>query len=230
MSDRTGRAHVIGADNPSKNVKEFVDWMKQHPDKANYASSSPAFTITTELLKLKTGMPGVAIPYKSSNEMILSVIQGQSAMTIADGPPTVPQVKAGKVKALAVTGKDRSEELPDTPTMAEAGYRASTFSSEAASSRRPAAPGLFSITKVWPRMAGGVAAGDRRETAESFRRGDPRSGRGGEASGHGRQSGRPAARRVPKDHRQRHHQIPRGRQSRQSQIRGIAACVAPAGN
>jgi len=113
---------VIGADNPSANVKDFVAWMKQHPDKANYASSSPAFTITTELLKLKTGMPGVAIPYKSSNEMILSVIQGQTAMTIADGPPTVPQVKAGKVKALAVTGKERSGELPDTPSMAEAGF------------------------------------------------------------------------------------------------------------
>ncbi len=113
---------VIGEDNPAKNVKEFVDWMKQHPDKANYASSSPAFTITTELLKLKTGMPGTMIPYKSSNEMNLSVIQGQTAMTIADGPPTIPQVKAGKVKAIAVTGKDRSSELPDVPSMAEAGY------------------------------------------------------------------------------------------------------------
>jgi tripartite-type tricarboxylate transporter receptor subunit TctC len=113
---------VIGADNPSKNLKEFVEWMKQHPDKANYASSSPAFTITTELLKLKSGMPGTMIPYKSSQEMNLSVIQGQSAMTIADGPPTIPQVKAGKVKAVAVTGKERSGELPDVPSMAEAGY------------------------------------------------------------------------------------------------------------
>jgi len=113
---------VIAAENPSKNLKEFVEWMKQHPDKANYASSSPAFTITVELLKLKTGMPGVAIPYKSSNEMILSVMSGQSAMTIADGPPTVPQVKAGKVKAVAVTGRERSAELPEVPTMAEAGY------------------------------------------------------------------------------------------------------------
>src|SRR6204780_2032841 len=113
---------VIGADNPSKNVKEFVEWMKQHPDKANYASSSPAFTITTELLKLKSGMPGTMIPYKSSNEMNLSVISGQAAMTIADGPPTVPQVKGGKERALAVTGSERSAELPDTPTMVEAGY------------------------------------------------------------------------------------------------------------
>ena len=113
---------VVAADNPAKNVKEFVAWMKAHPDKANYASSSPAFTITTELLKLKTGMPGTMIPYKGSGEMILSVIQGQTAMTIADGPPTIPQVKAGKVKALAVTGAERSPLLPDVPSMAEAGF------------------------------------------------------------------------------------------------------------
>jgi tripartite-type tricarboxylate transporter receptor subunit TctC len=113
---------VVAADNPATNVKEFVAWMKAHPDKANYASSSPAFTITTELLKLKSGMPGTMIPYKGSGEMILSVIQGQTAMTIADGPPTVPQVKAGKVKALAVTGAERSPLLPDVPSMAEAGY------------------------------------------------------------------------------------------------------------
>ena len=113
---------VIGADNPSTNLKEFIAWMKAHPDKANYASSSPAFTITTELLKLKSGMPGTMIPYKSSNEMNLSVIQGQSAMTIADGPPTIPQIKGGKVKALAVTGAERSALLPDVPSMAEAGF------------------------------------------------------------------------------------------------------------
>ncbi len=113
---------VIAEDHPANTVKEVVEWAKQHPDKANYASTSPAFTIATELLKLESGMPGVMIPYKSSNEMILSVMQGQTMTAIADGPPTIPQVKAGKVKAIAVTGAERSSELPDVPSMAEAGY------------------------------------------------------------------------------------------------------------
>ena len=113
---------VIAEDHPAKTVKETVEWAKQHPDKANYPSTSPAFTIATELLKLESGMPGVMIPYKSSNEMILSVIEGQTLTAIADGPPTIPQVKAGTVKAVAVTGAERSSELPDVPSMAEAGY------------------------------------------------------------------------------------------------------------
>jgi tripartite-type tricarboxylate transporter receptor subunit TctC len=113
---------VVAADHPATTVRELVDWAKAHPDKANYAASSPAFIITTELLKLKSGMPGVMIPYKSSNEMILSVMQGETMTTIADGPPTIPQVRSGKVRALAVTGTERSSELPEVPSMSEAGY------------------------------------------------------------------------------------------------------------
>jgi tripartite-type tricarboxylate transporter receptor subunit TctC len=113
---------VVAGDHPAKNVKELVEWGKQHPDKANYPSTSPSFTITSELFKLKSGIPGVMIPYKGSNEMILSVIDGQSLFAFPDGPPTVPQVKSGKLKALAVTGAERSPQLPDTPSMSEAGY------------------------------------------------------------------------------------------------------------
>lgn len=112
----------VPADNPAKSVAELVAWAKAHPDKANYATTSPAFTITTELLKLKTGMPGVAIPWKSSTEMLLCVVSEQCLIAIADGPPTVPMVKAGKVHALAVTGAERSPELPDVPSMAESGF------------------------------------------------------------------------------------------------------------
>jgi tripartite-type tricarboxylate transporter receptor subunit TctC len=110
------------ANDTIKSVKELVAYGKANPDKSNYATSSPAFTITTELFKLKTGMPAVAVPYKSSNEMMLSVAGGNTLFSIADGPPTMPLVNGGKIRALAVTGSERSSELPNVPSMAEAGY------------------------------------------------------------------------------------------------------------
>jgi tripartite-type tricarboxylate transporter receptor subunit TctC len=113
---------VVAADNPANSVKDLVAEAKQHPDTANYPSTSPAFTVAMEQLKLKAGMPGVMIPFKGSNEMILSVINGQSMMSIIDPPPAVPQIRGGKVKALAVTGAERSALLPDVPSMAEAGF------------------------------------------------------------------------------------------------------------
>jgi tripartite-type tricarboxylate transporter receptor subunit TctC len=106
---------------PAKTVLELVAWLKAHPDQANYATSSFAFTLATELFKLRTGAPGTAIPYKSSNEMLVSVIGKQSEFTIADPPPTTPQVKGNQVRALAVTSDHRLDDLPDVPTMAEAG-------------------------------------------------------------------------------------------------------------
>jgi tripartite-type tricarboxylate transporter receptor subunit TctC len=112
---------VVSPSRDLKTVGDLVAWAKAHADKANYATSAPGFTIASELLKLKTGMPGVAIPYKSSNEMVLSVISGQTLLTIADPPPTVPLVKGGQLRALAVTGAKRLAELPDVPSMAEAG-------------------------------------------------------------------------------------------------------------
>ena len=105
-----------------KTVAELVIYAKANPGKSNYATTSPAFTIASELLKLKTGMPGVAIPLKSSAEMIFCVIQEHCLIAIADGPPAIPQIKDGKVRALAVTGSERSPELPDVPSMAEAGF------------------------------------------------------------------------------------------------------------
>lgn len=113
---------VVPANSPVKTVKELVDWAKAHPEKSNYGTSAPPFTISAELLKLKTGMPGVAIPFKGSNESNLCVVSEQCLFTISDGPPAIPLVKGGKTRALAVTGKERSAELPDVPSMAEAGY------------------------------------------------------------------------------------------------------------
>jgi tripartite-type tricarboxylate transporter receptor subunit TctC len=113
---------AVPSELPIKTVKELVAYGKEHPDKANYPSTSPAFTITAELLKLKTGIPGVMVPYKSSNEMMLSVATQQTLYAFSDGPPAIPLVQAGKVRAIAVTGSERSPELPDAPSMKEAGF------------------------------------------------------------------------------------------------------------
>ena len=112
---------VVPANGP-KSVKELIAFAKANPDKSNYGTSSPAFTIASETLKLRSGMPGVAIPFKGTNESNLCVVSGQCLFTISDGPPAIPLVKGGKTRALAVTGSQRSPELPDVPSMAELGY------------------------------------------------------------------------------------------------------------
>jgi tripartite-type tricarboxylate transporter receptor subunit TctC len=104
---------------PAKSLPELVAWMKANPDKSNYATSSSAFTLATELFKLRSGAPATAIPYKSSGDSVVAVIAQQSTFTIADPLPTTTQVRSGQVRALAVTAETRLLELPDVPTMAE---------------------------------------------------------------------------------------------------------------
>ena len=104
-----------------KTVAELVAFGKANPDKSNYPTSSPAFTIASELFKLKTGMPGQPIPYRSTNEMVLSVVGGQTLFAFPDSGIVVPMAQGGKVRALAVGSSSRIPELPDTPTLAEAG-------------------------------------------------------------------------------------------------------------
>jgi tripartite-type tricarboxylate transporter receptor subunit TctC len=104
-----------------KTVADLVAFGKANPDKSNYPTSSPAFTIASELFKLKTGMPGQPIPYRSTNEMVLSVVGGQTLFAFPDSGVVVPMAQGGKLRALAVGAASRIPELPDTPTLAEAG-------------------------------------------------------------------------------------------------------------
>jgi tripartite-type tricarboxylate transporter receptor subunit TctC len=112
---------VVNASSPIKSVAELIAYAKANPDKTNYSSSSATFQLVTELFKQKTGAPMQMIPYKSANEMVLAVMSGQVTTTIADTGPVSPQVKAGTVRALAVTAAQRSADFPDVPTMKESG-------------------------------------------------------------------------------------------------------------
>jgi len=108
---------------PVRSVKELVAWGKANPDKANYASTSAVFQLTSELFNQKTGAKFQYIPFKSGAELVTAVISGQAAMTFADAGPAMPLFKAGRLRPLATTGATRLPALPDVPTLGEVGIR-----------------------------------------------------------------------------------------------------------
>ena len=109
---------VVPANHPAKNVKELVAWAKANPDKSNYGSSSPAFTIASELFKLKTGMPGVAIPFKGTNEF--KSVRGQRTVLVHHFRRSAGDT-AGERRQVARTGGDRFRALARASRCAEYG-------------------------------------------------------------------------------------------------------------
>jgi tripartite-type tricarboxylate transporter receptor subunit TctC len=112
---------LVSKSHPAQTVAELVAWLKANPDKANYPTPSPVFTLPIEHFKIKTGAPATAISYRSSNESITSLLGGQTAFAFVETPAAVPQVATGNLRALAVTVPTRIPDLPDVPTLAEAG-------------------------------------------------------------------------------------------------------------
>jgi tripartite-type tricarboxylate transporter receptor subunit TctC len=112
--------------NPSTNihsVKELVAEGKKAPGKLNYATSgvgsAPHFGAA--LFCQVTGVEMVHVPFKGGAPAVLSVVAGDTQITFATPPSVLPQVKAGRLQALAVTSRDRSSLMPDIPGMMEAG-------------------------------------------------------------------------------------------------------------
>jgi len=117
-----GSFPLVLAVNPSvpvQSVKELIAYLKANPGKLNYSAGSTAFQVATEMFKQMTGTDVKHIPYKGSAGSITAVIAGDVQMTIVDTPPLVPQLKSGRVKALAVTTPRRSAAMPDLPAIAE---------------------------------------------------------------------------------------------------------------
>jgi len=108
---------------PANNLKEFIAYAKQNPGKLNYASQGNGSVshIGTEIFKLQTGLSMVHVPYKGSGQAIADVLAGQVQVFITTPPSVMGHVQTGKLKALAVTGKTRHPQMPQVPTVAEAG-------------------------------------------------------------------------------------------------------------
>jgi tripartite-type tricarboxylate transporter receptor subunit TctC len=121
---------VVGAQVPVKNVGELVAAMKAKPGDFKYASSGVGSTqhIAGEAFDMAAGTKSQHIPYKGSSQAHLDVIGGSVQMMFDTTSSAMAQIKAGKFKPLAVTIPARSPQLPDVPTLAEAGVRGADMS------------------------------------------------------------------------------------------------------
>lgn len=122
---RTPNVVVVTPSFPANTVSELVDYMKKNPGKVSFGSSGVGSTdhLTTLLLWQKTGTEGVHVAYKGGGAAISDVMAGHANVLITNLGVLTNQIRAGKLKALAVTSARRVNELPDVPTMAEAGVQ-----------------------------------------------------------------------------------------------------------
>ena len=114
---------VINPSVPASTVAEFIAYAKANPGKLSYASGGNGSSahMSMELFKSMSGIDIQHVPYKGSSPALTDVVSGQVVAFIGNMPPTVPLIKAGKLKALAVTTRSRSALMPELPTISEAG-------------------------------------------------------------------------------------------------------------
>ena len=123
----TGRFALLLVVNPSKlkvsSVKQLVETTKQASDKIDYASPGPGSPhhLAMEMFKQRTGTQFTHVPYKGSAPAIQDLLGGQIPLMFLDLAAGAPQIKAGKIRALAVASDKRIAALPDLPTVSEAG-------------------------------------------------------------------------------------------------------------
>jgi tripartite-type tricarboxylate transporter receptor subunit TctC len=114
---------LVRRDLPVSSVAELIAYAKKNPGKLNYASPGvgTSLHLAAELFKVNTRVQMVHVPYKGGAQALNDLMGGQVDLMFNVLPSAMPQIKAGNVKALAVTGAQRAATLPDLPTMIEAG-------------------------------------------------------------------------------------------------------------
>lgn len=112
---------IVKADSSFRSLKDLIAYLKSHPDKANYSSSSAVFWLCSELFGQQAGLKLTRVPYKGAGDMVMAVLQGEVAFALPSPPPVLGQAKSGSIRILATTAPSRLPGLPDVPTMAEAG-------------------------------------------------------------------------------------------------------------
>ena len=111
---------AVNNDVPVKSLKEFVDMAKAKPTQVTFASASTSQLVSSEMLASMAGIQMTHVPYKSGPAAMTDLMGGQVNMFTADFAVMLPQVKAGKIRGLAVTSMQRSKAIPELPTVNEA--------------------------------------------------------------------------------------------------------------
>jgi tripartite-type tricarboxylate transporter receptor subunit TctC len=128
---RTPNVMVVPTTIPPKTVAEFISWCKQNPGKVNMASSGSGTSVhlSGELFKTMTGCNMLHVPFKGAGPALPALISGQVDVMFDNLPSSMPHIKSGRLRALAVTSSQRDSSVPDVPTVAETvpGYEASAL-------------------------------------------------------------------------------------------------------
>lgn len=125
MIANAGHVLVVHPAVPARNVKELIALAKARPGKMSYGSAGSGSTVgvVAEVFKSVAKVDIVQVPYKGVVLAVSDVVGGQIEMVFADMVPAVPQIRGGRLRALAVTTEQRSPALPDVPTMIESGTK-----------------------------------------------------------------------------------------------------------
>ncbi len=118
-----GQVLVVRADAPYKNVGDLLAAAKKQPGKLSFGSGSSSSRVAGEMLKQLAGVDLMHVPYKSNPLAITDLLGGQIDLMITDTSTGVPQVKSGKLRALGYSTTKRSPQLPEVPTLEEAGVK-----------------------------------------------------------------------------------------------------------
>ncbi|MDH4377377.1 MAG: tripartite tricarboxylate transporter substrate binding protein [Ramlibacter sp.] len=118
-------ALVVAPKNPARNVAEFLDWARKQPKGVNYGSAGIGTTphLAGELFRAVTGIQAVHVPFRGAAQSMPALMAGDTDFAIDNIASYTPLIKAGRVKALAVTCPERWPTMPEVPTMAEAGVK-----------------------------------------------------------------------------------------------------------
>jgi tripartite-type tricarboxylate transporter receptor subunit TctC len=139
---RAPNVMVVNRSLPTKTVPEFIAYANANPGKISIASAGvgSASHLSGELFKMMAGLSLVHVPYRGQAPALTDLLGGQVQLDFSTMPPAIEYVKAGKLRALAVTSPARFEALPDVPAMAEylPGYEASLLTGLGAPSNTPA--------------------------------------------------------------------------------------------